>query len=263
MAEILVPRPAATVVTLRERENGYEILMLKRNVLSDFVGGAYVFPGGAVDEADAGDLAQALSVGMTDESCSKVLSLPSGGLAYYVACLRELFEEGGLLIVCDEDGNGIDIKDRVLVDRLNRERISVNDGELGFVEMLAREHLFLDLRNVAYLAHWITPIGPPRRYDTRFFVTVAPTGQHADHDNHETVASRWLRPHDALAMRERGELDLLLPTVRILQSVVNFESAQAVVDHANALKDIPRTEPRIIERDGRVEILLPGDDGYV
>jgi hypothetical protein len=63
-------------------------------------------------------------------------------------------------------------------------------------------------------------------------------------------------------MRERGELDMLFPTVRTLQSVASFENAQAVVDHAKALTSIERTEPRVVERDGRVEILLPGDDGY-
>src|ERR1035438_6053282 len=95
MAEILSPRPAATVISLRDGTNGYEILMLRRNLNSDFVGGAYVFPGGRVDEADAGPSAQRLAFGITDAEASLRLGLDSGGLAYYVACLRELFEEAG------------------------------------------------------------------------------------------------------------------------------------------------------------------------
>src|SRR3984957_19458141 len=92
MAEIVVPRPASTVLTVRDGENGYEILMLRRSESSTFMGGAYVFPGGAVDEEDG---ANDTSFGLTDEVASERLSLESGGLAHYVGGLRELFEEAG------------------------------------------------------------------------------------------------------------------------------------------------------------------------
>jgi 8-oxo-dGTP pyrophosphatase MutT (NUDIX family) len=262
MTEILTPRPAATVLTLRDAKNGYEILMLRRNLASEFVGGAYVFPGGGVDPEDASALAQERSVGMSDASCSKRLGVESGGLAYYVACFRELFEEGGLLVACDEAGTEIDLTNRPLVDRLNEQRVFVNDGSLAFVELLMREGLYLDLRNVAYLAHWVTPVGPPRRYDTRFFVALAPVGQIAGHDDHETVDSRWLRPRDALALHERGEFDLMLPTAQNLAAVAQFETAREVLDFANAQAEVPRIEPRIVAREGARVILLPGDDGY-
>lgn len=262
MAEILIPRPAATVLTLREAANGYEILMLRRNLNSDFVGGAYVFPGGGVDPADASDRAEQRSVGMSDASCSRRLGLESGGLAYYVACLRELFEEGGILIACDDQGREVDITNRPLVDRLNRDRAFVNDGSLRFVELLEREGLYLDLRNIGYLAHWVTPVGPPRRYDTRFFVVLSPEGQVAGHDEQETVASRWIRPLDALAMQARGELEMIFPTIRNLEIVAQFATSHEVLEYANALVEIPRIEPRMVERDGAVAILVPGDDGY-
>jgi 8-oxo-dGTP pyrophosphatase MutT (NUDIX family) len=262
MTEILTPRPAATVLTLRDAANGYEILMLRRNLASEFVGGAYVFPGGGVDPDDASELAQDRILGMTDASCSARLGIESGGLAYYVACFRELFEEGGLLVACDEAGVEIDLANRPLVDRLNAQRALVNDGSLAFVELLLREDLYLDLRHVAYLAHWVTPVGPPRRYDTRFFGALAPVGQVAGHDDHETVASSWIRPRDALALHERGEFALLLPTVRNLEAVAHFETARQVLDYANGLRDVPRIEPRIVVRDGERTILLPGDDGY-
>jgi len=262
MTEILTPRPAATVLTLRDAANGYEILMLRRNLASEFVGGAYVFPGGGVDPDDASELARGRVIGMTDESCSARLGVPSGGLAYYVACFRELFEEGGLLVACDEYGVEIDLTNRPLVDRLNAQRALVNDGSLSFVELLVREDLFLDLRHVAYLAHWVTPVGPPRRYDTRFFVALAPVGQVAGHDDHETVASRWIRPRDALALHERGEFDLLLPTARNLATVAQFATAREVLAFAHGLRDVARVEPRIVVRDGERTILLPGDDGY-
>ena len=93
MSQVLIPRPAATVLTLRDGPDGFEILMLRRNIKSDFIGGAYVFPGGGLDEGDYG--ADDLVVGLDDEGASKRLGLARGGLAYYVACLRELFEEAG------------------------------------------------------------------------------------------------------------------------------------------------------------------------
>lgn len=262
MTEIMTPRPASTVLTLREAKNGYEILMLRRNLGSEFVAGAYVFPGGGVERGDTTELAERRSIGMTDASCSARLGIERGGLAYYVAGLRELFEEAGLLIACDETGSEIDLTNRPLVDRLNAQRDLVNDGSLDFAEFLLREGLYNDLRNVAYLAHWVTPVGMPRRYDTRFFVALAPEGQVAGHDDRETVASRWIRPRDALALHERGEFSLLLPTVRNLRAVAHFDTARDVLEHANALSDVAVIEPRVVDRGGEWSILLPGDDGY-
>jgi 8-oxo-dGTP pyrophosphatase MutT (NUDIX family) len=265
MAEILTiltPRPAATVLTMRDGPSGVEVLMLRRNLNSDFVGGAYVFPGGGVDPADASQLAEEISVGLDDATCSKQLGLARGGLAYYVACLRELFEEGGLLIACDDQGHEVDTANTSLVDRLNDERESVNDGSLDFLEMLQREGLHLDLRHIAYFAHWVTPVGPPRRYDTRFFVALAPRGQVAWHDDHETVATRWLRPRNALDLATRGEFDILFPTQRNLEAIADFASANDVLDYARSLDNIARIEPRFIERDGQTVIVIAGDPGY-
>ena len=118
MAEILSPRPAATVMTLRDGAGGVEVLMLRRNLNSDFVGGAYVFPGGGVDEADAGPSAQRLALGVNDTVASRRLGLEAGGLAYYVAGLRELFEEAGLLIACNHDGETRLFDDEATIRRM-------------------------------------------------------------------------------------------------------------------------------------------------
>jgi hypothetical protein len=141
-------------------------------------------------------------------------------------------------------------------------RRDVNAGNLGFVDMMKSEGLFLDLRGLAYVAHWVTPVGPPRRYDTRFFVALAPSGQVAAHDAGETVADRWVRPVDALAQRERGELDMILPTIRNLQAIASFSDVADVLAYANALTSIPLVEPRMVITDGNVKILIQGDDGY-
>ena len=127
---------------------------------------------------------------------------------------------------------------------------------------MSEEGLRLDLRRLEYIAHWVTPVGPPRRYDTRFFVAVAPEAQTAAHDDAETVADQWIRPSDALERHRRGELELILPTIRNLESIAGFSRADDVLEHARSLREIPRIEPRIISRDGGIDILLPGDDGF-
>jgi 8-oxo-dGTP pyrophosphatase MutT (NUDIX family) len=262
MADILSPRPAATVITVRDGVNGYEILMLRRNLNSDFVGGAYVFPGGRVDESDAGPVARRLSFGLSDEEASRRLAIASGGLAYYVACLRELFEEAGLLVVCTPEGEPVTLSDDQSIRRLAVSRREVNAGTLDFLAMMEREGLLLDLRGLEYVAHWVTPLGPPRRFDTRFFVARAPSDQVATHDAGETVADQWIRPVDALAAHARGELEMMLPTVRNLEAIASFESVSAVMNYARSLREVVRVEPRIVTRDGEVRILMPGDDGY-
>jgi len=262
MAEILSPRPAATVITVRDGAKGYEILMLRRNLQSDFVGGAYVFPGGGVDELDASPAAQRLVFGINDAEASRRLGLESGGLPYYVACLRELFEEAGLLIACDAHGEPVDLSGDDSVRRLAASRREVNAGDVGFIEMMEREGLRLDARGLEYVAHWVTPVGPPRRFDTRFFVALTPPDQVATHDAGETVADQWIRPADALDAHVRGELEMILPTIRNLEAIAHLGSSLEVLDYAKSLVDVVRVEPRIVARNGEVRILLPGDDGY-
>jgi len=260
MAEILTPRPAATVLTLRDSSNGYEILMLRRNSRSDFAGGMHVFPGGGVDESDVD--AERLVLGLSDEAASRRLGLANGGLAYYVACLRELFEEAGLLIVAHESGAQVNFTSPHDVTRMAAHRRSVNAGELDFLSMLRDEGLVLDLRGLEYVAHWITPIGLPRRFDTRFFIALAPEGQIATHDAGETVANLWVRPRDALGAHERGEFEMMGPTIRNLEAIGDFPSAREVLNYARSLESIPCVAPRIVRRDGEVVILMAGDDGY-
>src|SRR5665213_2779982 len=204
MDQILLPRPAATVLSLRDGPEGYEVLMLRRNLNSDFVGGAYVFPGGGVEEA------------------SKRLDLAAGGLAYFVACLRELFEEAGLLVACDGRGAPFRFSSHEVTHRLAAHRRAVNNSTMEFVEMMELEKITLDFRGIAYLAHWVTPVGPPRRFDTRFFVALAPNDQTAACDEGETVADQWIRPADALTAHARGELEMILPTIRNLESIAHF-----------------------------------------
>ena len=166
----MVPRPAATVTLVRDAPGGFEVLMMQRNFQSVFVPGAYVFPGGALDAHDASDNIAALCTGLTDAEASRKLGVRSGGLAYWVAAIRESFEEAGILLACDELGDIVTLDDAVRAERFHAYRQRVEHGEHPLSEMLREEGLKLPLQRMTYFSHWITPVGAPRRYDTRFFL---------------------------------------------------------------------------------------------
>lgn len=234
--------------------------MLRRNLRSDFVGGAYVFPGGALDASD--DEMEAYVYGLSDVDASRRLGVERGGLAFYVASLRELFEEAGLLIACDEQGSVMRLSDPGEVKRMAEHRRALNANELDFLTMMKAEGLLLDLRGLEYIAHWITPVGSPRRYDTRFFVALAPSDQRATHDAGETVADEWIRPIDALGAYERGQFEMIAPTIRNLRAVGGFSTTEDVLNYARSQETIPCVQPTIVDRDGVLYVRIPGDEGF-
>jgi 8-oxo-dGTP pyrophosphatase MutT (NUDIX family) len=254
-------RPAATVMLVRDGEGGLEVLMVKRNLNSDFVGGAYVFPGGAVDPHDGGAEAESVSVGRTDAEASEILGVDSGGLAYWVAVLRELFEEAGILLATTPDGAILELTGST-AERYVAHRAEVNASERRFLDIVAQEDLTLDVGNLHYFAHWITPEGSPRRYDTRFFVATAPAAQTAAHDAGEVIADEWISPSDALRRHREGDIELIFPTIKNLQAISRFSCAADLVDAARTAASVPAILPRITISDKGVRILLPGDDGY-
>lgn len=255
-------REAATVMLLRDGDDGLEVFMVRRNLQSDFVGGAYVFPGGAVDASDRSFAACAVCRGRDDVEASRRLGVEAGGLAFWVAAARECFEEAGVLLAADAAGEVVGFGDPEVAGRFVEHRRAVDDGRMPLADVCAAESLALDVGAMAYFSHWITPVGPPRRYDTRFFVARAPTAQEPLEDDREVIAKLWVRPADALARHEAGELEMILPTLRNLSALARYRSSDEAVEAAEALDEVPAVLPRIVERDGRPQILLPGDDGY-
>ena len=156
------PRPAATLILLRAGANGLQTLMLQRTQNAAFLGGAYVFPGGSLDAADG---AARRVIGLTEAQANERLNLASGGLAYYVAAVRECFEEAGVLLACDANGNP-------LLPARAEKLMSLRNSP--FLELLEKENLYIPAGALAYYGHWITQPGRSRRFDTRFFVTLAP-----------------------------------------------------------------------------------------
>ena len=240
-----------------------EVLMVRRNLRSDFVGGAYVFPGGAVDFLDGGAEAEALSVGRSDAEASTLLGVESGGLAYWVAVVRETFEEAGLLLAERVGGPDLLAGDPEEEARFAAARAAVNAGALRFLDLCRGERLQLGVSDIHYFAHWITPRGAPRRYDTRFFVAAAPPGQIAAHDAGETIDEVWISPHDALERHRAGEIEIIFPTIRNLQAIGRFAtSTELLAAAARASSAVPTIEPRVVPDGNGMRIVLPGDPAY-
>jgi 8-oxo-dGTP pyrophosphatase MutT (NUDIX family) len=241
-----------------------EVFMLRRNLRSDFVGGAYVFPGGGVDDADRHSDLEAVCEGRSDAECSRLLDLdpPTGGLAYWVAAIRESFEEAGVLLAYDRGSAVVDLRDDAVAERFAAHRAAVDTGGRRLTEVCAEEGLRLAVDGMHYFSHWITPEGPTRRYDTRFFVGRAPVWQQPLHDDRETVASCWIRPGEALARHEAGEFDMIFPTIRSLEAIGRFATADDLMAAAAAIESVPAMLPRIVADGDGMRILLPGDPGY-
>ena len=282
-------RPAATVMLIRDTVDAdgvddVEVFMLRRNPNATFAGGQYVFPGGRVDDADGADELEAICDGLDDARASSILGVDRGGLAYWVAAIRECFEEAGVLLArlaaverspsgsgsgtrfgwASGLGDAIRFTDPQVVSRFDAARHLVHDGELSLAQLCADEGLVLITDAIHYVSHWITPVGEARRFDTRFFVARAPQAQEPLHDDAETVASLWIRPGEALRQCRDGELAMFPPTIANLEFLLPFNTADEALEAAASVPTPETILPRLrIDAQGRVTaLLMPGDVGY-
>lgn len=254
------PRDAATVLLVRDTDAGpagIEVFMLRRNERSVFVAGAHVFPGGAVDDEDRAASTFALVDGLDDTVASTRLGR-TGGLAFWVAAIRESFEEAGVLLARDA-ATGAPVSAEIAV-ALDGARAAVAAGREPFARLLRDHGLVLDAPRLRVFSHWITPAPAPRRYDTWFFVAPAPSDHAYLHDDGETVASEWVTPADALERSRRGEIDLIYPTYRTLQTIGRFSTCAELLA---ALDDVWRDPPVVLRPVGVAngwQVRLPGDE---
>lgn len=252
--------PAATVTIVRDAGSSVEVLMMRRNLKSGFVPGMYVFPGGGLDDEDFSFKNNDLCRCLDDIAASAALGLACDGIGYWVAAIREAFEEAGLLLARDAKGRLLNFDEAAILHRFEEHRRKLNAGEMGFAALMAAEDLQLAADQLTYFAHWITPITAPRRYDTRFFMAEAPSGQEPLHDDHETIAATWISPSHALTLHARGEFEMRTPTVRTLE---NFAQCNSVASLRKSLAtvqgNVQALMPRIA-KDGRR--ILPGEPGY-
>ncbi|MFY9328712.1 MAG: MBL fold metallo-hydrolase, partial [Georgfuchsia sp.] len=251
-------RNAATLLVVRDAPVGMEVLMLQRpERAQDLFRGAYVFPGGVVEDNDRG-LYQ-FCVGIDDGAASRRLGLKEHGLAYYVAAIRECFEEAGLLFAYGPNGDMVDLDNFDGAD-LAALRGGLQTGETDFGEICRKLNLRLAVDKLNFYSHWLTPLGVTRRFDTYFFLAAAPPAQTALHDGSEALQHHWLRPHEALARSD--EFRLLPPTKRSLESISSFVSVTDCCQHASGLKDIRITMPRLARGAAGPRLLMPDDAAY-
>jgi 8-oxo-dGTP pyrophosphatase MutT (NUDIX family) len=234
-------RQAATLILVRAAAAPLEVLMLRRHPQSVFAPDAWVFPGGQVDGVDSAWGVAARCQGPTDTEASAALGLPSGGLAFWVAAARECFEEAGILPARPAGG-----PDDAPLDgaRLARHRRDLRAGRTTLADVLVAEDLVLDLDGMYYVSHWITPPGGSRRFDTRFFVAGAPSGQIASHDAAETVDSVWTTPADVVGRYAAGQAHLVFPTIKSLEMLARFDTAGELLEAARALGPCVSGHPR-------------------
>ena len=227
-----VPKKAATVILLRNKEpKGFEVFLLKRHEKSSFMGGNFVYPGGRVDQDDGSLKICTLSKGITFEEAQKILGgtfSPEESFAHWIAAIRELFEEAGVLLAYDQKGNLFQIKNRDDREKFLHYRESLQKGELTICEMAQKEKLLFALDLLHYYAHWITPEARSERFDTRFFLARYPLGQEASHDQKETTAGIWITPQKALEENLKGEVILSPPTLKTLEDLSRFKTIEEI-----------------------------------
>jgi len=228
-------RPASTVVVLRESASGPEILMLKRSGRAGFFPHAWVFPGGRVDDADS-----------LVQHCGSVDGLEAADGHFVVAAIRECFEEAGVWMGRGQPSASL--------------RAALNDRSATLMDA---PELVADLDRMAFWSWWITPVAEPKRYDTRFFVTLldAEQSELARHDDVETVSTLWITAKEALRRSEEGDFFLAPPTFRTLEEMLEYPTGEAVMAAARARKVQP-VMPRLDVSDEGVCIVLPGDSTY-
>lgn len=250
------PRSSSAVMLLRDAASGkgLEVFMVRRVIQSDFMPDVYVFPGGSVQPDD-------LAVEQEAGVCRALLAdaadpagLTALGRGVRAAAIRELFEEAGVLLAY----HGTDV---LAVNEGNRARFegyrqAFNERRGSLVAMASAEQLTLASDCLNYCAHWITPEGLPKRFDTHFFVTTAPAEQQAIYDNMETSEGVWIAPSEALERAQRNEFPIVFATIHQLHDLAAFGSVAEALQ-VTASTPVKTHAPVLVERDGQFYVHLP------
>jgi 8-oxo-dGTP pyrophosphatase MutT (NUDIX family) len=237
------PRPAATVVLARDGEHAPELLLLRRHRSSGFVPGAWVFPGGRVDDDDAAADLVALLPELPDEPPA----------AYWLAGIRELFEETGVLLA--RDVTGVACPDGVRNAEVRSHRDRLLDGSATLLDVLRTLDMLPDTSRMVYCAHWITPVAEPKRYDTRFFIAELPAGCDTAPDERETDAAGWYTAARAVEAFREGELPMVFPTIKTIQRLVGFRTVDDMLERFRSAH-VPPVLPRLVRTEDGVGIVL-------
>jgi 8-oxo-dGTP pyrophosphatase MutT (NUDIX family) len=246
----VTPTDAATLVLLRDGTGGIEVFCVERNQKSRFMGGALVFPGGKVDAEDG----SATWDNVVLPARSRIAALadtPVLQRALAIAACRESLEEAAILPV---DG-------ALTHAEALRLRQTLTTGVEAFRAALLARGLLIDLASLVPFARWVTPAAEARRFDARFFMLRAPSGQDGAHDEHETMSSVWARPADVLARWDSGHIQLAPPTHHTLWTLSRLATVDDALTLAETLPLAP-IEPHLVDCDGTIALALPGDPAH-
>lgn len=249
------PRPAASVLLVRDSAQGPEVFLIRRHSQSDVLGGAYVFPGGKVDLADAQPECLERLCG-TRERLHDLLGEPDvdaqTAASMFYAAARETFEECGVLLA--RAGSGA----------LQQRALALLRGGRHFTEVIGELDLKVDTDSLATWSRWITPRVPSvtnKRFDTRFFVAAMPPDQQPAHDNHEASESEWMRPRVALERYWAKQIAFAPPQIMTMAHLARFGSVDAIVGHARS-SPAPLIRPEPFDLDGVRTLAYPGDERH-
>jgi 8-oxo-dGTP pyrophosphatase MutT (NUDIX family) len=243
------PVPAATILLLRDGDDGLEVFMVKRHHQIDFVAGALVFPGGKLEKGDSDPVLAKYLDGGTDWT-AEMRALGAGAI-------REAFEESGILLARDARTGGFVTAERL--EELQHYRPLLDKREAVLAEVLEKEQLRLALDQLVHFAHWITPANMPKRFDTHFFLAVSPIGHAGSHDGRESVDSIWIKP--SVAVADPKKWNVIFPTKLNLVKLDKSSSVTAAIAAARRDKVLPVTP--WVEDSPKGQILRIRDDaGY-
>ncbi|MFE4633870.1 NUDIX hydrolase [Streptomyces sp. NPDC056773] len=251
------PRRAATVMLLRDTPDGPAVHMLRRRAEMAFAGGAYAYPGGGVDPRDEDHL-----IGWAGPSraewAERMGTDPATAQAIVCGAVRETFEEAGVLLAGES-------ADTVVGDTTGEDweaaRAALVARELSFAEFLDRRGLVLRSDLLGAWARWITPEFEPRRYDTWFFVAALPEGQRTRNASTEADRTVWVRPADAAAGYDKGELLMMPPTITTLRSLEPYGSPAEALAAAGG-QDLTPVLAQATLTDGELVLSWPGHDEF-
>ena len=270
MAEAVIPRPASTILLLRDSadtkgaddngrgpdDNGrgeIEVFMMVRHYEIDFNSGALVFPGGSVDKGDQEIIA-------SPELYSGGEGLDASALSFRIAAIRETFEESGILLARPRGSAAlVDAKRASEIEAAHRTALC--ESKTTFPRVLADSGMLLALDELVPYAHWITPEGIPKRFDTWFFLAAAPPEQAGAHDGKESTDSIWVSPREALAGGKSGRFKLPFPTTRNLIRLGKQPNVKAALDDSRG-KPIVTVMPVMTKLNGGRQLRIPLEASY-
>ena len=247
---------------VRDSDIGVQVFMMKRSLRSNF-GGIWVFPGGILEDQDQDIAKKNYFNGIDEKKAKAILNYDQESLTYWIASLRETFEETGALIANRENNSFFTPTEDEAIN-LERLRSDLNNGKISFISILKQLKLKIALERLIYISHWITPDVETKRYTTRFFLTSLNEKVTMTHDELEGTDSKWIGINEALEAHKAGRISLIMPTIKNLESISSYKNTQEMISAKNAIKakDIPAIEPKFFKENGQWKGLLAGEYGY-